>query len=156
MRSGLGPRTSNLGQIGMIVVFALAACELVPAPKQSAVGAPPAPTAPDPQPTLGEVRGPTSDVPIADDDPCVATSIHFADVVIADAKDAQQRGTMERERPQLVRRTKAACDKLAWDDTTRACIAAANRMTELQFCEQQAANAKVGLPAPHLPDPRAH
>jgi hypothetical protein len=76
---------------------------------------------------------------MAPDDPCLAAGIHFADVVIADAKDPQQRGIMEQERSQIVNRTAHACQTLSWDEHTRACIQAANTTPELQKCEREAA-----------------
>lgn len=69
--------------------------------------------------------------------------VHFADVWIGEAKDAQDRAQLEQERDLLVRRTAVACTQGGWDESVRGCITSAKTRAAVSACE-----AKIVPPAP--------
>jgi hypothetical protein len=77
---------------------------------------------------------------------------HFADVWIAEAKDAQDRAQLEQERTVMVRRTAVACTQGAWNDDVRSCVGGAKTRAEIQMCERKIVPA---APAPAPPSPPA-
>jgi hypothetical protein len=130
----------------------LAACELQPAPKQAPAPAPaaaPAPV-PAPAPAAGSAAVPAVAPP---SDPCQAAGVRVAEVLIADARDPQQKATLEAERAQIVRRTEEACMQQKWPTEIRDCIIDAKSVADVQTCQKKLQPAAPG-PAPALKAPR--
>jgi hypothetical protein len=75
--------------------------------------------------------------------------VHFADVWINEAQNAQDRAVLEQERTLLVRRTGLACTQGAWSDLARGCVEAAKTRAEIAACEKQIVGAGSGSNAAH-------
>jgi hypothetical protein len=73
--------------------------------------------------------------------------MHFADVWINQAKDAQEKATLEQERTKLVRRTALACTIDNWPEEARGCIASATTREAIQVCQKKLA-PPVARPTP--------
>ena len=67
--------------------------------------------------------------------------VHFADVWIDEAQNAQDRAALEQERTVLVRRTALACTKAGWSEEARACVERAKTRAEIAACEKQIVGA---------------
>jgi hypothetical protein len=63
--------------------------------------------------------------------------VRVADVLIADAHDAQQRATLEQERAQIVRRTEEACMQQKWSADIRDCIIGSKVTADIQACQRK-------------------
>ncbi|HUJ63806.1 MAG TPA: hypothetical protein VLX92_35140 [Kofleriaceae bacterium] len=133
-------------RIGLVLVV-IAGCELQPPPKQQPAPAAKAAEAGSgsaaPAPKISNVppEGVPEGVPVVDD-ACIAAGTKVADVLVNDAKDAQQKATLEEERTQIVRRTELACTQQKWSDEVKGCMAAATTVADLQVCEKKIQNGE--------------
>lgn len=131
----------------------LAACELQPAPRQSPPPAPSPSPIPSPPPPPAAATGSAQAPAIAPpSDPCQAAGVQVANVLIADARDAQQKATLESERAQIVRRTEEACMQQKWPTDIRDCIIAAKSVADVQTCQRKLLPVAPG-PAPAVKAP---
>ncbi len=127
----------------------LAACELQPAPKQQ----PPAPAAPAPAaPAPAVAAGSAAPAVAPPTTPCQAAGVRVADVLIAEARDAQPKATLEAERAQIVRRTEEACTAQSWPADVQDCIIQAQKVADIQACQKRLQPA-VPAPAPAVKEP---
>lgn len=70
-------------------------------------------------------------------DDCVQAGVHVADKLIADAPDAAQKATLERDKTKIVRRTAEACTTQKWSADAIKCYITAKSMAELRKCEKK-------------------
>jgi len=63
--------------------------------------------------------------------------VHFAEVWIDEAQNAQDRAALEHERTLLVRRTAVACTKAGWSEEARTCVEHAKTRAEISACEKK-------------------
>jgi hypothetical protein len=130
----------------LVVALAASACDLQPPPKNK-----PAPAAPSPPPTQapapppppagsGSAAGSAAEVSEA----CTQVGVHYAEVWIGEAKDAQERAALEQDRSVLVRRASLACTQGGWSDDVKACLIAAKTRAEIQQCQKKIVPAGNG------------
>jgi len=122
----------------VIAMACAAACDLEPAPKkraEQAAASTSTSTSTSTTPTPSQATGSGSDV----SDACMAVGVHFADVWINEAQNAQDRATLEQERTLMVRRTALACTKAGWTEDARACVVNAKTRAEVSACQKKTA-----------------
>ncbi|HEY1557984.1 MAG TPA: hypothetical protein VGF94_24310 [Kofleriaceae bacterium] len=136
----------------LVGLIAAGACELEPPPKKHAAQVEPAPAQPRaPTPVIGAGSGAgsgsgtgsgTGSGSAAHDisDACMQAGVHFADVWINEAQNAQDKAALEQERTLLVRRTALGCTQQAWSDEARACVETAKTRAEMTACEKRIVN----------------
>ncbi len=130
----------------------LAACEHEPPPKKAPAAQPtpppagdPTQAAPQPPPTQPPPPSPTAAVdagvdalpPVSQD--CLDVSGHIAEVLIAEAKDDQQKAQLEQEKTKIIRRSAEACTRDAWKAEVRACFLKATKTEQMQTCAKDLA-----------------
>jgi hypothetical protein len=149
----------SVRDVMVLCALCCAACELEPPPKQKPPAPAPAPAAPTPAPAPAPAPAPTPPPDAAPqsvtlgapgdiNDACMLVGQHFAEVWIGEAKDAQEKATLEHERTLLVRRTGLACTQGNWTDEARACMTAAKTRDAIQTCQK-----KIKPPASTAPTP---
>lgn len=146
-----------------VLALALCACELEPPPHQKPAPAPSAPTqvapaprpienAPGARPAAPTTEGSAAPAPVMAKpditESCLRVGVHFADVWVKTAKDAQERATLEQERALMVRRTSEACTKQAWKDDAQACFEKAATRADLLLCQKMVAPPVITPPPP--------
>jgi len=107
----------------------LAACELVPAPKQQP--APVVPLAAEPAPAdATELVPPTAQT-------CEEIGKHVAAVMIAAAKDPAVLSILEQERDATAKKTAENCTAQKWTKAKLECYAQARAPADVKACDQR-------------------
>jgi hypothetical protein len=134
------------------ILVLLAACEHKAPPRQQAAPPPPpaserAAVAAPAAPAL-PAQGSAAKQEVTPE--CVEVGKHVAEVFIASASDAAQKGVYEQERTRIVRSTAEVCTNQAWSADAMGCYRAAKTPADLKVCEQ----AHVAQPTPRAPEIR--
>ena len=112
-----------------LAFVALAACEIVPAPKQQ-----PAPVVPlEAEPMVSdaaELVPPTAQT-------CEEIGKHVAAVMIAAAKDQAVRSILEQERDATAKKTAENCDAQKWTKAKLECYAQTRAPADVKACDQR-------------------
>ena len=113
-----------------LVLLALAACELVPAPKQQPPPVVPLETAP-----ASDAAAYVPSAPIAQT--CEEIGKHVAAVMIAVARDQAERSILEQERETTARKAAENCMAQKWSKEKLACYVGTRTPAEIKACDQQ-------------------
>jgi hypothetical protein len=120
-----------------LLLLAVAACDLKPAPREKTpVPAPQvaADAAALPQDPFADASLHPPDVLMEVTQPCMDVGVRIADVMISTTIDPSQRAALEQDRVKLVRRTAETCTRDAWPDAARQCFLRATSQVQLQEC----------------------
>ncbi|HUS29993.1 MAG TPA: hypothetical protein VMZ53_15915 [Kofleriaceae bacterium] len=127
-----------------LVLIALAACELQPAPKKQPV--PVEVVTPPPQPVQAPVvvdagaaasdaEAPPPIIQASAD--CINVAAHVVQVFISTARDQAQAAVYEQERMKMTRATAEACEKQQWSTAAQKCYLASKNPAEIKACENK-------------------
>ena len=154
----------------VVLVLALAACELQPAPKKQAAPVevtppqPPPAQPPQPPPSVADA-GVAADAPappmIQASEACIKVAAHVVQVFIDTAKDPAQAAVYEQERMKMTKATAEACDRQAWGADAMKCYLLAKDPPTIKACENKfppvepkmgSAAGSAALPPPPPPN----
>jgi len=135
------------------IVLVIGACDHKPAPKQQQAAAAPTPapasatvTAPAPAPAPAPTPTPT---PAPGDDSaqaCMEIGVRAANILVANAPDAQAKAQFEQARTDIVRATAQSCMKNKWDAELRQCFLSAASQAQFDACSARAPGAAASKP----------
>jgi hypothetical protein len=115
----------------ILMILALAGCELEPPPKQAPAPVPPQPVV---APAASGSGSGSALAPVTD--PCLEAAAHFAEALIKNANDEPQKHLYEQLRTQTVRRTAEACTSQRWSDAAIHCYSEAVTTEQINACQK--------------------